>query len=163
MKFYVDSISSKTAPAAYKIGLCEHLWSSMKSCKIGFRAPIRQMPRSSVGDRLKEIEDYQQKLGEECGLKVTIIEGSRPWPVKEDSKIVPKIQEIYHSLTGEEIKVTALHAALECGAFSELSPELDMASIGPDLTDVHSPGETLYLVSVAKVWHLLEELLTSLE
>jgi len=124
---------------------------------------IRQMPRSSVGDRLKEIEDYQQKLGEECGLKVTIIEGSRPWPVKEDSKIVPKIQEIYHSLTGEEIKVTALHAALECGAFSELSPELDMASIGPDLTDVHSPGETLYLVSVAKVWHLLEELLTSLE
>ena len=124
---------------------------------------IRQMPRSSVGDRLTEIEDYQKKLGAECGLNVTVIEGSRPWPVKEDSRIVPKIQEIYKALTGEDIQVVALHAALECGAFSELSPQLDMASIGPDLTDVHSPDETLYLASVAKVWHLLEELLVSLD
>lgn len=124
---------------------------------------IRQMPRSSVGDRLTEIEEYQKDLGTECGLSVTVIEGSRPWPVKEDSRIVPKIQEIYKALTGEDIRVAALHAALECGAFSELSPELDMASIGPDLTDVHSPDETLYLASVAKVWHLLEGLLVSLD
>lgn len=124
---------------------------------------IRQMSRSSVGDRLTEIEDYQKALGAECGLDVTVIEGSRPWPVKADSRIVPRIQEIYKALTGEDIQVVALHAALECGAFSELSPELDMASIGPDLTDVHTPGETLYLASVAKVWHLLEELLVSLD
>ena len=124
---------------------------------------IRQMPRSSVGDRLADIEDYQKALGAECGLDVTVIEGSRPWPVKEDSRIVPKIQAIYKALTGEDIRLVALHAALECGAFSELSPELDMASVGPDLTDVHSPDETLYLASVAKVWHLLEELLVSLD
>lgn len=124
---------------------------------------IRQMPRSSVGARLTEIEEYQKDLGAECGLDVTVLEGSRPWPVKEDSRIVPKIQEIYKALTGEDIQVVALHAALECGAFSELSPELDMASIGPDLTDVHSPNETLYLASVAKVWHLLEGLLVSLD
>lgn len=123
---------------------------------------IRQMPRSSVGDRLTEIEDYQKALGAECGLNVTVVEGSRPWPVKKDSKIVLKIREIYKALTGEDIQVVALHAALECGAFSELLPELDMASIGPDLADVHSPEETLYLASVAKVWHLLEGLLISL-
>ncbi len=124
---------------------------------------IRQMPRSSVGERLAEIEAYQRQLGEACGLTITIIPGSRPWPVKADSVIVPRIREIYRSLTGEEIRVQALHAALECGAFSELSPELDMASIGPDLVDVHSPDETLYLASVAKNWRLLEQLLVSLE
>lgn len=124
---------------------------------------IRQMPRSSVGDRLTEIEEHQRDLGAACGLTVEIIPGSRPWPVKADSALVPKIQEIYRSLTGEDIRVEALHAALECGAFSELSDDLDMASIGPDLTDVHSPDETLYLASVAKNWHLLEELLVSLE
>ena len=129
----------------------------------GEKIVIRQMPRSSVGDRLTEIEEYQVRLGAECGLDVTIIPGSRPWPVKEDSRIVPRIQEIYKSLTGEDIRVEPLHAALECGAFSELSPELDMASIGPDLVDVHSPGETLYLASVVKVWRLLEALLVSLE
>ncbi len=124
---------------------------------------IRQMPRSSVGDRLAEIEAYQKRLGGECGLTVTIVPGSRPWPVKADSRIVPLIREIYRSLTGEEIRVQAIHAALECGAFSELSPALDMASIGPDLVDVHSPDETLYLASVAKNWRLLERLLVSLE
>lgn len=124
---------------------------------------IRQMPRSSVGDLLAEIEEYQKNLAAKCGLTVEIIPGSRPWPVKTDSVLVPRIQEIYRSLTGEEIRVEALHAGLECGAFSELSEELDMASIGPDLTDVHSPNETLYLASVAKNWHLLEELLISLE
>ena len=83
--------------------------------------------------------------------------------MKEDSRIVPRIQEIYKALTGEDIQVVALYAALECGAFSELSTELDMASIGPDLTDVRTPEETLHLASVAEVWHLLEDLLVSLD
>lgn len=124
---------------------------------------IREMPRSSAADKLTEIEDHQTALARECGLDIEIIEGSRPWPYKADSTLVPKIREIYREQNGEEIQVVALHAALECGAFSVLSPELDMASIGPDLTDVHSPDETLYLDSVLKTWHLLEALLVSLD
>jgi dipeptidase D len=36
---------------------------------------------------------------------------------------------------GEEITVSAVHAGLECGTFKKLKPDLDMVSIGPDLTD----------------------------
>ena len=37
-----------------------------------------------------------------------------------------------------------------------------MISIGPDLTDVHSTAETLYLNSIPKTWRLLEGILQSL-
>ena len=102
-------------------------------------------------------------LAAENGLAIDIAEGSRPWPVNEDSIIVPRIREIYREQNAEEIEVAAVHAGLECGVFYELVDGLDMASIGPDITGAHSPDETLYLDSIPKVWHLLERLLVSLE
>jgi dipeptidase D len=59
--------------------------------------------------------------------------------------------------------ITALHAGLECGLLSDLSPSLDILSIGPDITSPHSPAETLHLPSIALIWHLLEKLLANLE
>ncbi|MBR5109859.1 MAG: beta-Ala-His dipeptidase [Clostridia bacterium] len=124
---------------------------------------IRQMPRSSSAERLKDIEDHHRALAAEQGLSVDIADGSRPWPVKADSVLVQKIRQIYREQNGEEIKVEAIHAGLECGAFSELAEGLDMVSIGPDVANAHSPEETLYLSSIPKTWHLLESLLVSLD
>ncbi len=123
---------------------------------------IRHMPRSSDAEKLKEIETFQKELAETNGFDVTITGGSRAWPVKTDSVLVPAIQKIYRDINGEEITVNALHAGLECGAFSELVPGLDMVSIGPDIKDVHSPDETLYLDSIQRTWSLLEQLLIAL-
>lgn len=95
---------------------------------------IRQMPRSSSPQRLDEIEDQYRALAAENGLAIDITEGSRPWPVNEDSAIVPRIRQIYREQNAEEIEVVALHAGLECGVFYELVDGLDMASIGPDDT-----------------------------
>ena len=46
--------------------------------------------------------------------------------------------------------------------FALLNPALNMISIGPDLTDVHSTAETLYLNSIPKTWRLLEGILLGL-
>ena len=54
-----------------------------------------------------------------------------------------------------------MHGDLECGRFKPLAPDLDMISIGPDLQDVHTPNEVLYLASVPKTFHLLEGILTN--
>ena len=124
---------------------------------------IRQMPRSSVGARLEEISAHQRALGEKCGLEVEVTPGSKPWPVKADSVLAAKVREAYRELNGEEMKVVALHAGLECGAFAELSEGLDMVSVGPDLKGVHSPEETLYLRSIPKTWRLLERVLAGVE
>lgn len=138
------------------------------SCNLGIISAgpggveIRQMARSSVGARLEEIVAHQRFVGEGSGMSVEVTPGSKPWPVKADSVLLEKVREAYRELNGEEMKVVALHAGLECGAFAELSGDLDMVSIGPDLKGVHSPAETLYLQSIPKTWRLLEKVLPEL-
>ena len=68
-------------------------------------------------------------------------------------------REIYREQNGEEIEVVAVHASPECGTFAVLNPALDMISIGPDLTDVHTTGETFRLDTLPRVWRLPEGLL----
>ena len=36
------------------------------------------------------------------------------------------------------MQIDAIHAGLECGLFSGKMPDVDMASIGPDMADVHT-------------------------
>ena len=72
------------------------------------------------------------------------------------------MREVYQALNGEPINEVSVHAGLECGTFALLNPVLNMISIGPDLTDVHSTSETLYLNSIPKTWRLLEGILQAL-
>ncbi|MBO4396453.1 MAG: beta-Ala-His dipeptidase [Eubacterium sp.] len=121
-----------------------------------------QLVRSSSPDKLEEIRSKMEKLAKNINLSYTSQNGSRAWPVKTDSILVPKITTVYKELTGNDMIASAVHAGLECGAFSELDPELDIAGIGPDVVDVHSPKETLYLNSIPIVFNLLENVLVSL-
>ncbi len=41
-------------------------------------------------------------------------------------------------------------------------PNLDMISIGPDMTDVHSPDEKMKISSVGKFWDYLVRILESI-
>ena len=50
---------------------------------------------------------------------------------------------------------TPLHAGLECGILSGKLPELDCISLGPDLTDIHTPRERLHIASTERTWRLL--------
>lgn len=123
---------------------------------------IRRMPRSSVAARLEEIEARLRAIGAECGLAVEVEEKSLPWPVKPGSRLVAAVRDAYRRVNGADMIVSGVHAGLECGAFAVLSPDLDIASIGPDILGAHSPDEKLLLPSVAKTWRLLETLLPSL-
>ena len=55
---------------------------------------------------------------------------------------------IFRAQYGREPVISAIHAGLECGGFSQKNPALDIISIGPDILDIHSPKETLVLQSV---------------
>ena len=48
---------------------------------------------------------------------------------------------------------------LECGTFAKMNPDLDMVSIGPDLINVHSTSEMLYLLTIPKTFNLLAGIL----
>lgn len=117
--------------------------------------------RSSSPEKEEEILDAQQQLAEACGYAVTRSKMADAWPYDPSSSLLEKTREVYREQNGEEIQVLTVHAGLECGTFKALKPDLDMISIGPDLADVHTVKETLYLNSVPRIWHLLEGILTA--
>ena len=71
-------------------------------------------------------------------------------------------QDAYKEVTGEDAEIQAVHAGVECGTWAILNPDLDMISVGPDISGAHTPEETLCLDSLVKVWRVLEHVLVSL-
>ena len=123
----------------------------------GFHAGI--LMRSSVARLEEELLNILLRHAEACGLEVSAVRTALPWAFDPNSRLMVLAQEVYREQNGEEINVVAVHAGLECGVFKVLNPSLDMISIGPDLENVHTPGEVLYLKSIPKTWRLLEGIL----
>ncbi len=90
-----------------------------------------------------------------AGADVAHSDGYPGWAPDPDSDLLRLTVESYRSLFGEEPKVKAIHAGLECGLFLEKYPQLDMISFGPTLRGVHSPDERLEIATVDKFWRLL--------
>ncbi len=87
-------------------------------------------------------------------------EGEYPgWAPAVDSPVRDACVASYRKLFGEEPKVKAIHAGLECGLFSDKFPGIDMISFGPTLRGVHAPGERLDLASLDKFVALLSDLI----
>ena len=55
--------------------------------------------------------------------------------------------------------VEPVHGGLECGAFFEKNPNMDMIAIGPSLLHVHTPKETCDLRSVQVTAELIAGIL----
>ncbi len=119
--------------------------------------------RSSVSSQLDALLDKLDNLVSYTGggLKV---EGRYPaWEYKEDSRIRQVMIESFESLYGYKPKVEAIHAGLECGLFSEKMPGLDCISLGPNIKDIHTSDEVLYVESTKRTWELLLDTLKRLK
>ncbi len=118
--------------------------------------------RSSQKALLDTIGLQQLRLAQMCGYSVTQKQSSDPWPADPNSKLQALMRQVYFDQTGNDLILKYLHAGLECGTFARLNEKLDMIAIGPEIHDVHSVKETLYISSVVPVYHLLDETLTRL-
>ena len=86
--------------------------------------------------------------------------GSYPgWAPNPNSEILDLMVAKYKNLFGEEPKVAAIHAGLECGLLGERYPGLDMISFGPTIKGPHSPDERVEIKSVQKFWKFLVDIL----
>ena len=62
------------------------------------------------------------------------------WKPNTNSDILRVLVQLYKRLNnGEEAKVAAIHAGLECGILGERNPGMDMVSFGPTIKGAHSP------------------------
>lgn len=115
--------------------------------------------RSSLETSKKNIAHQVASLFSDAGAEVTHSAGYPGWAPKMESKILNITVESYQALFGQQPKVTAIHAGLECGLFLEKYPHLDMISFGPTIYGAHSPDERLHIPSVNKFWDLLVDVL----
>ncbi len=110
-------------------------------------------------------ENVSQAVGDAFelgGANVRRSGGYPGWKPNPSSEILKVASDVYRDLFGEEIRVKAIHAGLECGLFLEKAPRLDMISFGPTMRGVHSPDEKLNIPSVAKFWKHLVALLENI-
>ena len=96
----------------------------------------------------------EQALSMACD-EVTHGDGYPGWTPNPSSPLLDITKKAYIDLFQSEPKVLAIHAGLECGLFLEKYPYLDMVSIGPQMTGVHSPQEQLSISSTGRCWQWL--------
>jgi len=112
-------------------------------------------PRSSVDSALEDVSQMIASVWELAGYPVEFADYYPGWNPDPESPILSLMKATYQDLYGQEPEVMAVHAGLECGMIGAKYPGMDMISIGPTLTDVHSPAENLYIPSVGNVMDLL--------
>lgn len=118
--------------------------------------------RSSSLAGMEDVTDLLSAVARNCGAALSV-EGTYPgWKPNFSSPLLKTVQSTYERMFGAAPVVEAIHAGLECGVVVDKSPGMDAISIGPTIRGNHSPGERVYIASVAKSWRLLREVLTRL-
>ncbi len=120
--------------------------------------------RSSVDSKKEEIKEYNNSLAKKLGFAITE-DGEYPgWKYNPNSTLEKVYVESYKkSHNNEEPIVCAIHAGVECGMIYEKLSHLDMISLGPDVKDVHTVNEVLYLSSCKSLLATLIDMIESLD
>ncbi len=127
--------------------------------KITFVSAIR----SSVKTLKNEIVDRVGTLSKLVGAEMVNDSDYPEWQYEPNSKIRDLCVETYKEITGQEPKIDAIHAGLECGLLKEKMADVDMISFGPNLYDVHTPQEHMSITSVQNVWEFIQKLLKNMK
>lgn len=103
----------------------------------------------------------QMTLATESGFNPTYSHTADAWEYDPNSKLLEVAKKVYKEQNGTDVVVAAVHAGVECGCFKKKAPNIDMISIGPDISNPHTINETLYISSIPRTWRLLEGLLAN--
>ena len=112
-------------------------------------------PRSSVDSALEDVSQMVASVWELAGYEVELANYYPGWNPNPESPILELMNATYQEMYGKAPEVMAVHAGLECGMIGGKYPGMDMISIGPTLSDVHSPSERLLIPTVGHVMDLL--------
>ena len=121
----------------------------------GNKIKVTTSQRSSVESRKHDIAAQVETHFLLAGAEIDHSDGYPGWAPNMDSTIMRVCSEAYEELYNVKPAIKAIHAGLECGLFLAKYPHLDMVSVGPTMTGVHSPDEKLYIPHVEKFWHHL--------
>ena len=127
------------------------------------RITVISATRSSVMTRRDAIEEQFVAISRLTGAELTVRGKYPAWEYRKKSGLRNTMLSAYRELFGTEARLNAIHAGLECGLFAGRLPDLDMASIGPDMSGVHTTEERLSIPSVERTYRYLTEILKRLK
>lgn len=122
---------------------------------------VDAMIRSSVESRRKNLSYRVNMIAEAYGGKCEFSGEYSAWEFNTNSELLDICVDTYERHFGRTPEVGAVHAGLECGKWAEKFGAIDAVSIGPDMWEVHSPNERLSIVSTARTWEYLKDILAS--
>ena len=123
---------------------------------------ITTSQRSSVESAKDDVGNMVVAVFNLAGGKAVHSDGYPGWTPNPDSAVLEISRSAYQKLFGNEPKVLAIHAGLECGLVGEKYPGMDMISYGPTIKGAHSPDERLLIPTVQKFWDLTLEILKNI-
>jgi len=135
------------------------------SCNIGVVETLQDsirivaMGRGAAAHFNQQMERQAAYLAKLLGIQPSITTRTAAWPYNPDSQLLKLAEKCYAPIFGHAPKVTAIHAGLECGLFSEKIDGLDIISIGATNHDLHTPDERLSISSTAKTWQFVKSIL----
>jgi len=115
----------------------------------GSSVTIGSSNRSSNDMALQALEIAQKSIGIGCDFVVfTDINSYSSWPPNPESALLASAAGVYNEIYHGKYEKTVIHAGLECGVLvkrfkDELGKDLDAISIGPTITNPHTPSESL--------------------
>lgn len=120
------------------------------------------LTRSSIDASKRALAARIAAIVAVCGFTATEDNDYPGWKPEPGAGIVRVVQDVHQDVVGKPMRVSAIHAGLECGIIGEKCPGMEMASIGPTMRDVHTPDERVSIPSVAGFWTLLVAILARL-
>ena len=114
--------------------------------------------RSNIDASLDYMISKLSKLATAYGVQLNVRGRYPAWESRDDSEFSKAAAATYKRMFGKDIRVTPIHAGLECAVFSKKIKGMDAISIGPDLPDVHTTNEKLSIASTKRMWDYLLEL-----
>ncbi len=124
------------------------------------KAEFTDAVRSSYGSYKKFISSQLEYLIHFLGGEYEVRADYPAWEYKQDSPLRDHMQKLHKEMYGKEMIVQAIHAGLECGLIYEKLPGIDIVSIGPDMSRVHTIEESLNIPSTIRVYQFLEKVIS---
>lgn len=104
--------------------------------------------RSAVESAKEALVQGIAAAGRLANAHISMGDGYPGWAPDPSSRLLVSAMDSLRECLGVEPEVKAIHAGLECGIIGERVGNLDMISLGPGISDVHVPGESVSVSSV---------------
>ena len=118
--------------------------------------------RGASASFIEDLENMVSILCESFNYEVEFTAGYPAWSYDAVSNLRETMKEVCLKMYGKELELIAVHGGLECGVFKTMIPDLEIATMGPIMFDIHTPQERLDLASFDRTFDFLKAILEQL-